>query len=808
MYLILLWVLILPVTAFAFHMELKPKNALLKVGDRHELQCSVKDCNEKVTISWALLEDKPVFAKINTSGSESVAVFDPVATAHDDTLLCKGSCGESTKQQRAVVKVYSFPEAPVISGHDQLLLGQTNTLTCEVTDAYPAEHLRLEWLRGDSMLQTDAESVVSTYTFTPTPEDRQASITCRATHDQEGVPDDEKTKETSVSLTVLYAPQITSISELTVVRVGSSPTLMCHAEGNPRPEIQWKAIGPHGQAVIVGQSEELVLTEMTLVDSGQYECVASNTIGNSTASVNVIVEAPPTNTSITVSPASKVKEGENVTVSCLSDGAPVGRMVLRRFSEDQDVALQSSNGSSTSFTLSSALLADSALYQCEAFNEHGSQKVSTLLSVEAYPLEVEMVSGVMAEMGSKLVLSCLASGCPQPAFSWRSMLDMPVHSRTLNQDSLSQLHLGPLGLAHEQAYTCEAKCGSVIKSKQAEVKVFSFPSDPIIENPGPFLEDGEATLYCSVADVYPASHMQIQWLDGETELHSGVGRYSSELQNVTSTLSFSVEPEDQGRRITCRVGLQMDVVHQSQRERQAVTVLELHYAPRGTTITVSPASEVKEGESVTVSCLSDGAPVGWMVLRRLSEDQDVKLQSHNGSSTSFTLSSALLADSALYQCEAFNEHGSQKASTHVTVKAPPRNTTVLVYPSTEVQEGQNVTVCCRSVSFPPPVVVLRKLDNGTELYSPDGNFLLVNLTPKDTGLYQVNVTNDLGYETKIFSINVMEKHSSPSPDWNQIVIPAVCVGMMVTTTVLVLDNLRRARRKGSYELAKCKPGTA
>lgn len=86
------------------------------------------------------------------------------------------------------------------------------------------------------------------------------------------------------------APQNISISELTAVRVGSSLTLSCHAEGNPRPDTQWKAIGPDGQAVIVGQSEELVLTEMTLVDSGQYECVASNTIGNSTASVNVIVE--------------------------------------------------------------------------------------------------------------------------------------------------------------------------------------------------------------------------------------------------------------------------------------------------------------------------------------------------------------------------------------------------------------------------------------------------------------------------------------------------------------------------------------
>ncbi|KAM9503343.1 vascular cell adhesion protein 1-like isoform 1-T1 [Salvelinus alpinus] len=528
----LLWIVILPVIAFAFHVELKPKSAFFRVGDRQELRCSVKDCNEKVTMSWALLGDKPMFAKIHTSGSESVAAFDPVMTVHDDILLCKVSCGALTKQQRVVVKVYSalrstfdipaFPEAPVISGYDHLLLGQSNTLTCEVIDAYPVEHLRLEWLRGDITLQTDAESVVSSYRFTPTPEDKEASITCRASHDQDGVPDEEKTKETTVSLTVLYAPQNILISEPTAVRVGSSLTLSCHAEGNPRPDTQWKAIGPDGQAVIVGQSEELVLTEMTLVDSGQYECVVSNTIGNITASVNVIVQAPPTNT----------------------------------------------------------------------------------------------------------------------------------------------------------------------------------------------------------------------------------------------------------------------------------------------TITVSPASEVKEGESVTVSCLSDGVPVGRMVLKRLSEGQDIELQSSNGSSTSFTLSSALLADSALYQCEAFNEHGSQRASTHITVKAPPRNTTVLIYPSAEVQEGQNVTICCRSVSFPPPAVVLRKLDNGTELYSPDGNFLLVNLTPNDTGLYQVNVTNDLGYETEIFSINVIEKHSSTSPDWNHIVIPAVCVGIMVTTTGLVLDYLRRARRKGFYELAKCKPGSA
>lgn len=93
--------------------------------------------------------------------------------------------------------------------------------------------------------------------------------------------------------------------------------------------------------------------------------------------------------------------------------------------------------------------------------------------VSAHPLELELTPRVItAAKGSGVVLTCRASGCPQPALSWGSDLDEPVHGQTHTQGPVSELHLRALGLSDERAYICEAKCGSVVKSKHAEVKVF------------------------------------------------------------------------------------------------------------------------------------------------------------------------------------------------------------------------------------------------------------------------------------------------------------------------------------------------
>ncbi|XP_051765896.1 vascular cell adhesion protein 1b isoform X1 [Ctenopharyngodon idella] len=804
--------LLLPVAVVSHVLDMPPK-ALFKVGDRKELTCRMSSCPEKVNFVWTSLEDKPLFATVITKDRESVLVFDKVTMNHENNIVCKASCGKEIKQATTAITVYSFPRNPVISMYDRLILGKENVLACEVSSVYPSEFLEVQWLYGDTVMKTAegelGKDVLSIpYIFTPSSEDDGKAITCRATLNVDGISLDEMTKETSELMKVLSAPHNVKVSGATAVSLGSSLTLTCEAEGNPKPAFTWTALKPDGQSVEMGKSQDLFMHNVSLSDAGTYQCDVSNDLGRQNTTVSVVVQAPPMGTLIVASPRSSLKEGDTVSISCKSNRVPVTKVVLSREENGAYNELMTSEGAETSVILHSVKLAHSGVFVCEAFNEYGRQRTTLSLTVEAHFLEVELQpdSVIVSDRGSSLVLSCQASGCPHPEFFWKNPSNMSILGRIKTDGFQSQLFLDPVEVEDEGTYLCEVTCGSIKKSKQTEVKVFSFPTNPIIKSSGPCLVGEMMKLTCTVQEVFPANLFQILWLDGETVKHLESGSFSSGATNLTSVYSYHVDRKDQGKLITCKVLLDMHGLPVPQVVKTASTTLSVHYPPIATRITVSPMTELKEGESVSISCVSDSFPVGRTVLSKMADGIQTELMASDRAETLLTLPSVELDDSGLYVCQASNMYGNHSDSMEITVKAPPRNMTVEIYPSTDVQEGQNITICCRSVSFPPPAVILSKLDSETNIYSYDGVFLLINLTPNDTGLYQINVTNDLGYETEIFNINVMEKRFDPPLGWNDFIIPAIFLGVAAALFGAVV-NVWRARKKGSYDLTKCNPGT-
>lgn len=212
-----------------------------------------------------------------------------------------------------------------------------------------------------------------------------------------------------------------------------------------------------------------------------------------------------------------MQEGQEVTVTCSSDGAPPPLLLLR--SEEAGHLL---SGPSPLLVL--LQLNGSTHFHCQASNRLGVQQVNGAVRVagmtslpvssrprpthvnllktlffSASPLQVSISPTPPAHLGSTLVLTCRASGCPYPpTLTWRRLdqnqtllqgkqpaaLEEPEPGASGDPgepggkgtpgpgETVSLLTLENVDFQVEGNYSCEAQCGPVVRTRAIQVQVF------------------------------------------------------------------------------------------------------------------------------------------------------------------------------------------------------------------------------------------------------------------------------------------------------------------------------------------------
>ncbi|KAM6910461.1 B-cell receptor CD22-like [Xenentodon cancila] len=231
-------------------------------------------------------------------------------------------------------------------------------------------------------------------------------------------------------------------------------------------------------------------------------------------------------------------------------------------------------------------------------------------------------------------------------------------------------------------------------------------------------------------------------------------------QHVSNSV-FQARREDAGRYYCAVLG--------QETIRSAIVTLNVYYAPKQVTLSVSPSSSIINGGTVTVSCSSDANPPVTNTGYSLYKDGEFI-----GLGQKHVISDVEPRNSGLYHCQAWNSiawRGNDlinSSGVYLNVQYPPMNVSVSVDPD-EIVEGSSVNLTCRCAANPAAdshtwYKWTESLGSSSLVQVGSGQVLtLPSVEDAHTGLYLCYVRNSLGENNSTAVMLLMKnQHGIPS----------------------------------------------
>uniref|UniRef100_A0A8C9S0S4 Neural cell adhesion molecule L1-like protein n=1 Tax=Scleropages formosus TaxID=113540 RepID=A0A8C9S0S4_SCLFO len=209
-------------------------------------------------------------------------------------------------------------------------------------------------------------------------------------------------------------------TEIRLVK-GEEMQLECIAEGFPTPKIEWTKMGKGLPERVSVQNHGKLLTVLRVQeeDNGKYMCRARNAHGEAEHYFHVTVEEPPKWISMPESTIATV--GTEVRINCVAAGFPQPSTVWRVNGQSlNDVPASNRKVFDDAIVLHNVKPSDSAVYQCEASNRHGTILANANILVMNLPpmILTEDSQEYAAVVGSSVIMHCKVFSSPASTIMW------------------------------------------------------------------------------------------------------------------------------------------------------------------------------------------------------------------------------------------------------------------------------------------------------------------------------------------------------------------------------------------------------
>ncbi|XP_053833754.1 neuronal cell adhesion molecule isoform X2 [Vidua macroura] len=344
---------------------------------------------------------------------------------------------------------------------------------------------------------------------------------------------------------------------------GNVLLLECIAAGLPTPVIRWIKEGgelPANRTFFENFKKTLKIIDVSEADSGNYKCIARNTLGSVHHVISVTVKAAPY--WITAPRNLVLSPGEDGMLICRANGNP--KPSISWLTNGVPIAIAPEDPSrkvdGDTIIFSHVQERSSAVYQCNASNEYGYLLANAFVNVLAEPPRILTPANKLYQVisDSPALLDCAYFGSPKPEIEWFK----GVKGSILRGNEYIFHDNGTLEIPVAQknsagTYTCVARneLGKIQNEVQLEIKdptmIIKQPEYKVIQR------YGQVSFECIIkhdSTLLPT----VTWLKDNDELPDDerflVGKDNLTIMNVTD--------KDDGT-YTCIVNTTLDSVSAS-----------------------------------------------------------------------------------------------------------------------------------------------------------------------------------------------------------------------------------------------------